>query len=191
MPEVFEYCSEERRMVETTTKKCRRCKEVKPLAEFNRQQRTPDGLNYYCRQCQSEWNRKWAAELSEEKREARKKYNQEWRDSHRDRLRAKQPRNQRKSNYGLDDTIYQQMLRDQNGRCAICGELETTELRGKVWSLSVDHDHVTGQIRGLLCRRCNSMLGHVQDNPSLLEKAIAYLLKHQPTDMVVPPNKGD
>lgn len=50
--------------------------------------------------------------------------------------------------------------------CVICGEQD---------KLVVDHDHVTGQIRGLLCNHCNRGLGHFRDSPMLLEFAAQYL----------------
>lgn len=54
----------------------------------------------------------------------------------------------------------------QDGRCAICHEIQ---------SLSLDHDHATGEWRRLLCGTCNSGLGMMQDNPRLLRVAAAYL----------------
>ena len=62
------------------------------------------------------------------------------------------------------------MKTEQQSKCAACGK--KTEL------LVVDHDHTSGAVRGLLCTNCNLALGHVNDNPDLLLKAIAYLKKH-------------
>lgn len=59
----------------------------------------------------------------------------------------------------------------QDGKCAICGQSEQ-ELRRK---LVLDHDHKTGKIRGLLCPRCNSMLGFAGDNPHIMASGIEYL----------------
>ena len=61
-------------------------------------------------------------------------------------------------------------------RCAICGEPETAVSRtGRPKSISVDHDHDTGRIRGVLCDRCNRALGYLRDNPDLLRRAADYL----------------
>ena len=62
-----------------------------------------------------------------------------------------------------------------NGKCAICGGLETRQLYGKIVPLSVDHCHQTGKLRGLLCSKCNAMIGLAKDDPLVLEKAIKFL----------------
>ena len=58
--------------------------------------------------------------------------------------------------------------------CRICGNEEE--------KLVVDHDHVTGKVRGMLCNHCNRGLGHFRDNPELLESAKSYLLEHRNTE---------
>jgi hypothetical protein len=52
--------------------------------------------------------------------------------------------------------------------------------------LSVDHDHVTGAVRGLLCSNCNLVLGYACDDVTVLQKAIGYLRRHVGIDNVVP-----
>lgn len=71
---------------------------------------------------------------------------------------------------------YLAMLERQGGVCAICHQPET-EKRQRC--LNVDHDHVTGKVRGLLCSNCNHALGQFDDNPETIRKAIAYLQKHK------------
>lgn len=70
------------------------------------------------------------------------------------------------------------MLAAQNGCCDICGKAESNEIKGKVVSLAVDHDHKTGAIRALLCGNCNRALGLFNDDPALLDAAKAYLARH-------------
>lgn len=72
--------------------------------------------------------------------------------------------------YGVSPRDFRAMQRAQADACAICLE----PARG-VRRLSIDHDHLTGKVRGLLCRRCNSGLGHFLDDPLRLELAAAYL----------------
>jgi hypothetical protein len=74
--------------------------------------------------------------------------------------------------YGITEEQYQVLLESQNFGCKICGATTTNKLRK---NLSVDHDHRTGRIRGLLCGKCNPMLGLADDNPVILLKAIQYL----------------
>lgn len=72
---------------------------------------------------------------------------------------------------GLTVEQYAEMLAAQGGRCAICGK--TPEAQG--YRLAIDHDHETGENRGLLCWACNSGLGKLGDNVEGLEAALRYL----------------
>jgi hypothetical protein len=81
----------------------------------------------------------------------------------------------------IDD--YWQLHDEQDGRCAICGSIETSENRFGLKTLAVDHDHVTGKVRGLLCSDCNLGLGKFHDDISRMEKAIEYL-KREPQAQV-------
>lgn len=80
--------------------------------------------------------------------------------------------------YGLTIEEWAQMYQDQDGVCAICEKPETRAHNGIVTRLSVDHDHETGAVRGLLCDACNTSIGRVNDDPNLLWKAMEYLIRH-------------
>jgi hypothetical protein len=71
--------------------------------------------------------------------------------------------------YGITQEQYDEMVRRQNGLCAICAHAPSKKI------LVVDHDHQTGAIRGLLCDGCNVGLGRFGDNPGLLAAALRYL----------------
>ncbi len=73
--------------------------------------------------------------------------------------------------YDMSIGQYEELLASQGGGCAICEELPS----GKRRYLCVDHDHVTGKVRGLLCHSCNRGLGLLGDSVELLEKATEYL----------------
>lgn len=81
--------------------------------------------------------------------------------------------------HGISVEQYQAMLAAQGGGCAICGGPPD---RKGVKPFYVDHDHMTGKIRGLLCNRHNAGLGHFSDDITLLEAAIAYLRRSQLKD---------
>lgn len=81
-------------------------------------------------------------------------------------------------NYGVTLDWYRKTLFIQFDVCAICKQPETTEIRGKVIAMAVDHCHTSGKARGLLCTQCNRALGLFKDNQSVLEAAINYLKKH-------------
>lgn len=77
-------------------------------------------------------------------------------------------------NFGLTIDDYNQILKKQNGVCAICFK-KSEKAKGRWGKLYVDHCHKTGKIRGLLCNRCNLGLGHFEDSPELLFSATNYL----------------
>jgi hypothetical protein len=86
-----------------------------------------------------------------------------------------------KKRFGLTEREYDLILEKQNGVCAICKDVETV-IDGqskKVKPLSVDHDHKTGKIRGLLCTKCNVGLGAFNDEVCVLLNAAEYLKKHE------------
>ena len=79
-----------------------------------------------------------------------------------------------KSKYGIDIAIVDQMLLDQGGKCKIC--LRSIEGYGnKRRKANVDHDHMTGEVRSLLCSICNAFLGRIKDDPIIASRAAAYL----------------
>ena len=80
-------------------------------------------------------------------------------------------------NYKISLGQYELLLSAQNGCCAICKQPPSGGGRGMM-VLHVDHDHVTGEVRALLCVDCNTGLGKFQESPDLLESAAAYLRTH-------------
>lgn len=80
-----------------------------------------------------------------------------------------------KREYGITLEDYNALLRKQAHRCAICRRGETAKSRGKVRRLAVDHDHVTGAVRGLLCHRCNILVWALEDNHTTLRSVESYI----------------
>jgi nitrate/TMAO reductase-like tetraheme cytochrome c subunit len=101
------------------------------------------------------------------------------------KYRGKNPdklRNYRwKSRYNITPERYDEMVKIQNNRCAICGNEESAKhnTTKKVQKLAVDHCHSTGKVRGLLCLDCNRGLGKFHDDIQRLENAIKYLKAYQ------------
>jgi hypothetical protein len=77
-----------------------------------------------------------------------------------------------RDDFGISIYQYGEMVEEQNGICAIC----KSELS---YRLYVDHDHTTNKVRGLLCSKCNMMIGLAKDNESILDNAISYLRKYK------------
>ena len=82
--------------------------------------------------------------------------------------------------YGPGAEVHFEKLKEiQRGRCALCGEEEKVMRNGVPLSLSCDHDHETGALRELLCKRCNTGLGVFKDDPDFLERAARYIRKYR------------
>lgn len=105
--------------------------------------------------------------------EFQKTYYQE----HKEETKIKNQRNHFKRKYGITIDEYNLMFDKQNGLCLICGESENKIGMGtdRTQMLSVDHNHETNEIRGLLCHSCNLALGNFKDKIENLENAIRYL----------------
>lgn len=85
--------------------------------------------------------------------------------------------------YGIDITAFEGLIKSQEGKCKCCNT-PFGLLRGL--KPCVDHCHATGKIRGILCVRCNLLLGHANDQPEVLRNCAAYLERESgPTDGVV------
>lgn len=129
-----------------TTKACARCGEEKPLTEFYKLRTGKWGLDPRCRQCKA------TGEAARQRRRARMTR------EHRALL-----------TYKLTVEEWEQLYEAQNGACAICG-IPKPRLE-----LSIDHNHVTGKVRGLLCPLCNTLIGFARERTIFLERAAAYL----------------
>jgi hypothetical protein len=101
-------------------------------------------------------------------------YNEYMREWHQRDPEKRRGHNLRK--YGITLNEYNDMLIEQGGVCAICKQPESATYKdGRVKNLAVDHDHVTDEVRGLLCQSCNTMLSGANDDPEVLEAGIEYL----------------
>jgi hypothetical protein len=114
---------------------------------------------------------RWTLPLTAERGLVGIEYNRATRSAKRDHNRDKDFRKK----YGIDFAEYQRMLIAQKGVCAICEQPETKLQNGSIRMLSVDHNHKTGAVRGLLCANCNMAIGYACDDVSILQKAIGYL----------------
>ena len=141
--------------IPTSTKTCPDCMQTKSKTEFGRHPSYRDGLRNQCRDCRREYERRRSRspENIEATRESRRRSVMKWR-------------------YGTTQDEVEKMVAAQNNRCLICN----TEGEGQgMQRLCIDHDHNTGKIRGMLCRKCNAGLGYFRDNPTLIRTAASYL----------------
>ena len=94
-----------------------------------------------------------------------------YQEMNKDKLNKKRKNFRLKKLYNITLKEYNYLLKTQNGRCAICNGYEKVKNR----NLAVDHNHKTNKIRGLLCYRCNVLLGMAHDDINFLYKIIKYL----------------
>lgn len=146
-------------------KACIACGEVKPLSMYTKNASSLDGHIGTCKKCKAKQQRERRARAKAEAKASREPTEKAVKDAKRRR------NNHLKSLYGIDESVYQKLYEAQNGVCAICKQPESIEGR----RLCVDHSHITGDVRGLLCSNCNRGIGLLKDSPELVRNAFHYL----------------
>ena len=149
--------------ISSLTKICTKCSEEKSLTEFNKKKDNKDNLSNRCRTCTNKYGREYYKNNPEKQREKSKL----WHKNNRERTKN----NILKLKFGINLEEYRSILKKQNYCCNICGVNE----KDLNQSLSVDHCHTTGKIRGLLCNICNVSLGGFKDSKKILQKAMDHL----------------
>jgi hypothetical protein len=153
-------------------KQCGKCRQWKPVDEFYADPRTPTGLTSGCKPCTLE-SRKQSRHRTHDAGRQRT-YTKRYKDKYPERVAASDRNVKLKRKYGVTAEWYDTKFAEQGGVCAACKRPET--LRN---NLAVDHDHETGEVRGLLCQSCNLTLGLVQESVERLRELIAYLENYQ------------
>lgn len=136
-------------------RRCPSCKETKKIEHFY-----SEGAAH-CIICMNEFSHN-------RPKEEKKRYYK----TNKDKLKDRHLRNR----FGITLREYKDLLLKQDNKCAICG-MSATE-NGK--ALAVDHSHTTGEVRQLLCSRCNAGIGFLKDNPDIAIKAAKYLENYNP-----------
>lgn len=166
---------------------CSKCKEDKPESEFTIDKRRASGKGSWCKDCFTEYRKAYhiehAKELNAKSSQWAKnnpdkcrKNGLKYRSSHREE--EKNRALHYKYNLSLEE--YAIRFNNQNGVCAICGRKETAvDRNGSIKKLQVDHNHQTNKVRGLLCSTCNRGIGYLQDDISVVEKALQYLKEYK------------
>lgn len=170
------------------TKICTKCKIEKLISAFHKDSHKSDGLCCSCKGCQ--YRTVLAYRNTERGKQRHKKSNikyaqtehgkrvlKNYRLTPAGRLGTQNSRYKRK--YGITIDQYNEMLTKQNGVCAICGNPESRLMAGTAYLLAIDHNHVTGKVRGLLCNSCNRALGLLnvdsKDGLDVLCNIISYI----------------
>lgn len=134
-------------------KHCKRCHQWFPFSGFHSNRSNKDGMHRWCKKCNNDYkkdNKKYVPE---------KVRVDNW-----------------KKKFGITPERYSAMLAEQGGVCAICKEPEvaTDHRSGLPRMLAVDHDHETGDIRALLCAKCNMTLGRMREDPVRIRTLTRY-----------------
>lgn len=143
-------------MLHMDAKRCPSCGETKEVTEFHLVSRGMPDRRVYCKVCtrakrRAAYERRGGSDIPY------------------DQLLRRE--------YGLTLADYNAQLRRQAHRCAVCRRPETVKSKttGKPRRLAVDHDHVTGRLRGLLCHRCNILVWAFEENHTTLSAIDGYL----------------
>jgi len=189
-------------MPEFHEKECEKCGLYLSPEFYHKNRAENDGLQRRCKNCVAAYRlanvekaKSYQAQYRATHKEEAKTHQQQYYVNHRDELIAAQKQRDAKrpdeikayrsdwyvrrgrekqlqKTYGITLDQYNKMLADQNGVCAICNGICTAKK-----CLSVDHDHATNNVRGLLCHTCNVGLGKFKDNLTILREAALYLDK--------------
>jgi hypothetical protein len=176
-----------RTLIERTAdgKTCGTCEQMKPWSSFGKNRATEDGHRHECRDCRNAALRALPSEHPV-KEKARERHRQRYanpaiREQERIRSRARyhakpdifrerHRKEKLKREFGITVEEWDALFSAQGGRCAICG---TDDFKGR--RPHTDHCHATGEVRGLLCKRCNQGVGFFVDDPGLMRGAAEYI----------------
>jgi hypothetical protein len=147
-------------------KYCGGCKETLDESSFAKNRSSADGLQGWCRECSSRATKMGRAKNPQKYRDCARR----WQLDHPEQFALSQRNRSLSRLYGINVEDFDLIFESQGKECAICGEKESG---GRGWQ--VDHDHASGELRGILCHRCNLALGNFCDNVDVIENAVAYL----------------
>ena len=170
-------------------KTCTKCEETNPLSEYSKHTTTADKLQSYCKACCATANRKRylahkaagpsvvvthkvCSSCDVDKPATEFSTRPTSSDGLRHICSVCKRESELLRKYGLTLADYDAMFDAQGGCCAICQVAEVDAVKGR---FNVDHCHTTGTVRGLLCHRCNTSLGLMNDDTTALAAAINYL----------------
>lgn len=137
------------------SKRCSKCLDFVPIADFHRTSRSFDGLQRACKKCSNKYRIALRDREPQQFKERRARQRAKWYAANRDKHLRTTRNAELRRKFGITLERYEALLASQDGKCGLCG---TTEPKGQ-GSFHVDHCHETGKIRGLLCHHCNTHLG--------------------------------
>jgi hypothetical protein len=134
------------------TKNCGKCKISKCYSLFSKDSSRKDGYEPYCKSCKTLYRKKYQEKNPDKIRNS-------W----------------YKRRYNIDMEEYNEIYLLQNSKCKICDKEKENNISADHDRLVVDHCHKSGEVRGLLCQKCNRGLGYFEDKIENLLSAVIYL----------------
>lgn len=162
-------------------KTCSHCKKEKATEKFHKNKSHKDRLTSNCKECKLSQKRIYYSKNKEKINKKAKEYyythekrrklkDQEYYSKNKEKINQRHKEYYYKYKYGISLQEKREMYYKQDGKCLGCEkEMLTTR------DCHVDHDHKTNRVRGLLCYRCNVLIGFANDNPIILESLALYL----------------
>ena len=156
-----------------STKRCTICKEEVSRGDFHHSYNGRYAVAR-CKKCCVGYSK----DYHQENKERMNKSRNAWRKENPEKVSLFRKKRVLRIKYGITLEDFQSLLCRQDGVCAICKKPEKQKAWGKIKMLSVDHDHKTGKVRGLLCSPCNAGLGQLMESEDVLLEAISYLSRN-------------
>jgi hypothetical protein len=117
--------------------------------------------------------------FTEKQKQDRRDAQRRWRERNLETAKQRSRNTEYRRKYGINLEQYDEMLKSQQGVCAICNKSCDTGM-----NLAVDHCHETNKVRGLLCKNCNTAIGLLKENVENMNKAINYIKFHTITEEI-------
>lgn len=159
---------------------CTKCKTDKLDEDFYKHKYVKSGLSSQCKKCTSDYGHENKDRINERRRndgrkDIRNEQSRKWRETTHGKMITKDIVLKKRYNISLIE--YNELLKNQDYKCAVCLSPETSidKRTGKLRELSVDHNHYTGEARGLLCRSCNTALGSLKENEDIIYSLLNYI----------------
>lgn len=140
---------------------CSKCKKTKSYEDFSLSGKSKDGYCYFCKECAKDVSKEWVLTNPSRRAKNQKEYHERKKEilSEKRRFRI----------YGLTPKDFTEIISKQKGKCALC----EIPFKSKKFT-HIDHCHATGKVRGILCMKCNVLIGYMEKNNHLLEKIRIY-----------------
>ncbi len=157
-------------------KTCTKCTQEKELIFFSKDKYKKDGRRSACKECNTIDHKRRYSINPDGERKRTTEYRANLRITNPEKLKLSNRNTKLKRAYNLSDSLVTEMKKEQNYCCFVCKKHEQ-DIKGK--GLVVDHNHTTGKVRKLLCANCNTALGLLKEDVTIIEQLAEYVNAHR------------